>query len=155
MCGLWGYEGAPTKAALIGKTSDRRPVGFSVILFIYTAFGDSLEFRRRHNTYYSTLSAYASMDPVGIVTSSEIVISQWLGTADRELIRRLPNVSPVLLDIESWRTMILEPYNRLGPGVYIVGAKIEDEGVVAVMERRKPMLRVVQPDNDRLGRGRS
>lgn len=95
------------------------------------------------------------MDPVGIVTSSEIVISQWLGTADRELIRRLPNVSPVLLDIESWRTMILEPYNRLGPGVYIVGAKIEDEGVVAVMERRKPMLRVVRPDNDRLGRGRS
>lgn len=114
-----------------------------------------MEFRRRHNTYYSTLSAYASMDPVGIVTSSEIVISQWLGTADRELIRRLPNVSPVLLDIESWRTMILEPYNRLGPGVYIVGAKIEDEGVVAVMERRKPMLRVVRPDNDRLGRGRS
>ena len=111
-----------------------------------------MEFRRRHNTYYSTLSAYASMDPVGIVTSSEIVISQWLGTADREIVRQIPGVVSVLLDIEAWRTMILDPYHRLGPGVYLVGAKLGDRGVVCVMDRNQPMVRIIEPERDRLGR---
>jgi len=57
-----------------------------------------------------------------------------------------------LLDIEAWRTMILEPYNRLGPGSYMVGALIGDIGVVGVMEGRQPMVRVLPSRPDALGR---
>jgi hypothetical protein len=37
--------------------------------------------------------------------------------------------------------MILDQYNRLGPGTYMVGAQIEDLGVICVMKGRKPMVR--------------
>lgn len=110
-----------------------------------------MEFRRRHNTYFATLNAFASYDPVGIVTATDIEIRSWLGSADRDVIRRLPAFSVVLLDITSWRRMILEPYQRLGPSVYMVGAAI-DEGVVGVMERGRPMLRRVRNKDDRLDR---
>lgn len=111
-----------------------------------------MEFRRRYNMYYATLGSYASLDPIGIVTKNCIEVSRWLGTADREIVRQIPGVVSVLLDIEAWRTMILDPYHRLGPGVYLVGAKFGDRGVVCVMDRNQPMVRIIEPERDRLGR---
>lgn len=48
--------------------------------------------------------------------------------------------------------MILKPYNRLGPGIFMVGACIGDIGVVGVMEGRQPMLRFLASKPDALGR---
>ena len=101
-----------------------------------------MEFRRRHNMSYATLGAFASMESVGIVTSSGI----------ERILKLVPELKSVLLDIEAWRTMILEPYNRLGPGNYMVGARISDIGVVGVMEGRQPMIRVLTSQPDALGR---
>jgi len=53
----------------------------------------------------------------------------------------------VLLDIQSWRPMILAPYSRLGPGVFIVCVVIE-KGDLAVMEGKAPMLRRIQIRKD-------
>jgi hypothetical protein len=64
----------------------------------------------------------------------------------------VPELKSVLLDIEAWRTMILEPYSRLGPGSYMVGARIGDIGVVGVMEGGQPMIRVLASKPDALGR---
>jgi hypothetical protein len=110
-----------------------------------------VEFRRRHNTYFATLNAYASHQPIGVVTAHEIEVRSWLGIADRDVIRRLPSFSAVLLDITSWRRMILEPYQRLGPRIYMVGAAI-DTGVIGVMDKGRPMVRMVRNKNDRLDR---
>jgi len=110
-----------------------------------------LEFRRRHNTYFATLNAYASHDPIGIVTSSEIDIRTWLGIADRDVIKRISERSTVLLDITARRRMILEPYVRLGPGIYMVGVVIES-GVVGVMDKGRPMIRLVKNRRYRLDR---
>jgi hypothetical protein len=48
--------------------------------------------------------------------------------------------------------MILEPYNRLGPGSYMVGARIGGVGTVGVMEGRQPMIRFLPSKPDALGR---
>ncbi|WP_349343546.1 hypothetical protein [Marinobacter sp. MMG032] len=101
---------------------------------------------------YATLQAFASMEPVGIVTADGIVRSRWLGVADRRILSMVPELKSVLLDIEAWRTMMLEPYKRLGPCVYMVGASVGDVGVVGVMEGRKPMIRVLSSKPDVLGR---
>ena len=111
-----------------------------------------MEFRRRHNMVYATLEAFASMDTVGIVTNLGIEHTRWLGVTDRRILKLVPELTSVLLDIEAWRTMILEPYNRLGPGSYMVGARIGDIGVVGVMEGRRPMIRVLASKPDALGR---
>ncbi len=111
-----------------------------------------MEFRRRHNMAYATLQAFASMETVGIVTEDGIELYHWLGVADRRILRLVPGLKSVLLDIEAWRTMILEPYKRLGPGVYMVGAFIGDGRVVGVMEGRQPMVRVLSSKPDALGR---
>lgn len=111
-----------------------------------------MEFRRRHNMTYATLQAFASMETVGIVTEDGIELSYWLGVADRRVLRLVPELKSVLLDIEAWRTMILEPYKRLGPGVYMVGAFIGDGAVIGVMEGRQPMVRVLSSKPDALGR---
>lgn len=111
-----------------------------------------MEFRRRHNMVYATLEAFASMQAVGVVTEHGIQHTRWLGVADRRILRLAPEVSSVLLDIVAWRTMILEPYNRLGPGNYMVGARIGEIGVVGVMDGRKPMLRFLASKPDALGR---
>lgn len=113
-----------------------------------------MEFRRRHNMVYATLEAFASMDNVGIVTEEGIEPTRWLGVTDRRILRLVPELKSVLLDIEAWRTMILEPYNRLGPGTYMVGAQIGAIGVVGVMEGRRPMLRILASKPDALGRSR-
>jgi hypothetical protein len=111
-----------------------------------------MEFRRRHNMAYATLEAFASMSSVGIVSEGSIETTRWLGIADRRILKLVPELRSVLLDIEAWRTMILEPYNRLGPHVYMVGAYIENVGVVGVMEGRQPMVRVLASKPDALGR---
>jgi len=111
-----------------------------------------MEFRRRHNMFYATLEAFASMETVGIVTEAGIEHTHWLGVSDRRILRLVPELKSVLLDIEAWRTMILEPYSRLGPGSYMVGARIGDIGVVGVMEGRQPMIRVLASKPDALGR---
>lgn len=111
-----------------------------------------MEFRRRQNMAYATLQAFASMETVGIVTEDGIELCHWLGVADRRILRLAPELKSVLLDIEAWRTMILEPYKRLGSGVYIVVAFIGDGRVVGVMEGRQPMVRVLSSKPDALGR---
>lgn len=111
-----------------------------------------MEFRRRHNMVYSSLGETATLSPVGIVTARGIEISRWLGIADRRLIRRLPAARGVLLDVECWRATILDNYQWLGPGVYMVGAQLGDEGVVGVMDGRQPMLKIIEPEQDRLNR---
>lgn len=111
-----------------------------------------MEFRRRHNMAYATLQAYGSMSPIGIVREEGIELSRWLGVADRRILTLVPEIRSVLLDVEAWRTMILEPYKRLGPGVYMVGASIGDVGIVGVMEGRQPMVRVLSSKPDALGR---
>ncbi len=112
----------------------------------------SMEFRRRHNMMYATLEAFASMETVGIVTEEGIEHARWLGVTDRRILRLVPELQSALLDIEAWRTMILKPYNRLGPGTYMVGARIGDIGVVGVMEGRQPMVRFLASKPDALGR---
>lgn len=111
-----------------------------------------MEFRRRHNMIYTTLEAFASMNTVGIVTKAGIEHTRWLGVTDRRILQMVPKLNSVLLDIVAWRTMILEPYHRLGPGHYMVGARIGDIGVVGVMEGRHPMIRVLTSKPDALGR---
>jgi hypothetical protein len=111
-----------------------------------------MEFRRRHNMVYATLEAFASMDTVGVVTEEGIEHTRWLGVADRQILKLVPELRSVLLDIEAWRTMILEPYNRLGPGSYMVGARIGEVGIVGVMEGRQPMIRFLASKPDALGR---
>jgi hypothetical protein len=111
-----------------------------------------MEFRRWHNMVYSTLDERATFDQVGIVTRTGIEQSLWLGITDRRVVRRLPDAKGVLLDIESWRVMILDKYNRLGPGVYMVGAVIAGVGVVGVMDGQRPLLKVIEPERDRLNR---
>ena len=111
-----------------------------------------MEFRRRHNMAYATLQAFASMQTVGIVTEDGIELYHWLGVADRRILRLVPGLKSVLLDIEAWRTMILEPYKRLGPGVYMVGAFIGYDRIVGVVEGRQPMVRVFSSKPDALGR---
>lgn len=114
-----------------------------------------MEFRRRHNMVYSTLEAFASMETVGIVTENGIDHTRWLGIADRRVLRLAPEIRSVLLDIVAWRTMILKPYNRLGPGTYMVGAQIGGIGVVGVMDGRQPMVRFLASKPDALGRSLS
>lgn len=92
------------------------------------------------------------MDTVGVVREDGIEPTCWLGVADRRILRLVPELKSVLLDIEAWRTMILEPYKRLGPGVYMVGASIGDVGIVGVMEGRQPMVRVLSSKPGALGR---
>lgn len=111
-----------------------------------------MEFRRRHNMVYATLEAFASMETVGIVTEEGIEHTRWLGVTDRRILTLVPDLQSALLDIVAWRTMILEPYNRLGPGTYMVGARIGDVGVVGVMEGRQPMVRFLGSKPDALGR---
>lgn len=101
---------------------------------------------------YSTLDERATFDPVGIVTGDGIEPSYWLGTVDRQVIRRLPDAKGVLLDIESWRCMILDSYRRLGPGIYMVGVLVADLGVAGVMNGREPLLKIIEPEQDRLNR---
>ncbi|WP_241956543.1 hypothetical protein [Marinobacter maroccanus] len=110
-----------------------------------------MEFRRRHNSYFAMLNAFASHDPVGIVTANDIEVRSWLGIADRDVLRQLPSFSVVLLDITAWRRMILEPYQRLGPGIYMVGVVI-DNGVIGAMDKSKPVIRMVRNKKDRLDR---
>lgn len=110
-----------------------------------------MEFRRRHNTYYSTLTARGCRNPVGVVTRDNIETAAWLGTADRVVVRQLADAESVLLDIESWRNTLLDSYQRIPAGTYMVGARIED-GVIGVMDGQKPMLRHVKGEKDRLGR---
>lgn len=110
-----------------------------------------MEFRRRHNCYYATLPAVGSRDPVGVVTRTEIESETWLGIADRVVVRLLPGTESVLLDIESWRGDLLDAYQRIPAGTYMVGAKIQ-YGVIGVMEGQKPMLRHITGAEDRLGR---
>ncbi|HAS75465.1 MAG TPA: hypothetical protein DCS69_02195 [Marinobacter adhaerens] len=92
------------------------------------------------------------METVGIVTEDNIELSHWLGVADRRILRLVLELKSVLLDIEAWRTMILEPYKRLGPGVYMVGAFIGLDRIVGVVEGRQPMVRVFSSKPDALGR---
>ena len=111
-----------------------------------------MEFRRRHNCVYKELGAFASCEPIGFCTADGIEIGNWIGIADREVVRQLPSVRPVLLDIESWRRHLLEPYQRLGPGGYMVGICLGDSSsVLGVMDRKQPMLRR-KPGKDILGR---
>jgi len=110
-----------------------------------------LEFRRRHNDYYATLPATGSRDAIGVVTRTNIESTLWLGIADRVLVRQLNQASSVLLDIEAWRTTIVDGYNWLPAHTYMVGARIE-EGVFGVIEGGKPMLRTIAREKDRLGR---
>ncbi len=109
-------------------------------------------FRRRHNMMYATLEAFASMETVGVVTENGIDYTRWLGIADRRILRLAPEIRSVLLDIVAWRTMILKPYNRLGPGRYMVSAQIGDIAVVGVMDGRQPMVRFLASKPDALGR---
>ncbi len=94
------------------------------------------------------------MDTIGVVTEEGIEHTRWLGVTDRRILRLVPELKSVLLDIEAWRTMILEPCNRLGPGTYMVGARVGDIGVVGVMESRSPMVRFLASKPDALGRSR-
>jgi N-acyl-D-aspartate/D-glutamate deacylase len=110
-----------------------------------------VEYRRRHNDYYSTLTARGCRNPVGIVTRADIETAPWLGIADRVVVRQLDDAESVLLDIESWRNTLLDSYQRIPAGTYMVGAKLRD-GVVGVMDGQKPMLRHVKGERDRLGR---
>lgn len=110
-----------------------------------------MEFRRRHNCYYATLTSLGSRDPVGVVTGTEIQSCVWLGTADRTVIRLIEGAESVLLDIESWRKTIIDPYERLPAGTYMVGARVP-EGVIGVFEGGRPMLKRVAGEPDRLGR---
>lgn len=110
-----------------------------------------MEFRRRHNDYYATLSAVGSRDAIGVVTRTNIESALWLGIVDRIVARQLPLASSVLLDIEAWRTTIIDRYEWLPAHTYMVGVRVE-EGVLGVMEGRKPMLRVIAGEKDRLGR---
>ncbi len=127
----------------------------SSMLYKYTVQeGRSLEFRRRHNTYFATLHAYGSGDPIGVVTRDGIEIERWLGIVDRDVARKIPTAVSVILDIQSWRWTLLDPYQRLGPGVYMVGARMGESGVVGIMEKTKPMLRLLNPEEDKLGRNK-
>lgn len=101
---------------------------------------------------YATLDERATCDQIGIVTSTGIEYSLWLGTADRRVVRRLPDARGVLLDIEAWRCMILDRYEWLAPGVYMVGAVIGEVGVVGVMAGKEPLLKLIAPEKDRLKR---
>ena len=92
------------------------------------------------------------METVGIVTEDNIELSHWLGVADRRILRLVLELKSVLLDIEAWRTMILKPHKRLGPGVYMVGAFIGHDRIVGVVEGRQPMVRVFSSKPDALGR---
>lgn len=109
-----------------------------------------MEFRRRHNCYYATLSALGSRDSIGVVTRTEIKSELWLGIADRVVVRLLADAESVLLDIESWRGDLLDAYQRIPAGTYMVGARIPG-GVIGVMDGQQPMLRQVTGE-DRLGR---
>ena len=113
-----------------------------------------MEFRRRHNTYFATLHAYGSGDPIGVVTRDGIEIERWLGIVDRDVARKIPTAVSVILDIQSWRWTLLDPYQRLEPGVYMVGARIGESGVVCITEKKKPMLRLLKPEEDKLGRNK-
>jgi|SRR5690554_1239994 len=110
-----------------------------------------MEFRRRHNCYYATLTAVGSRDPVGVLTSSEIEVDVWLGIADRVIARQIPGAKSVLLDIEGWQPGLLDPCQWLPAGTYMVGARLP-EGVIGIMDGKKPMLRRLRGDVDRLGR---
>lgn len=110
-----------------------------------------MEFRRRHNTYFAELSSRGCRNPIGVVTRATIESAPWLGTADRVVVRHLTGAESVLLDIESWRNTLLDSYQRIPVGTYMVGAKVED-GVIGVMDGQKPMLRHVKGEEDRLGR---
>ncbi|WP_373000186.1 hypothetical protein [Marinobacter sp.] len=103
---------------------------------------------------YSELDERATFNPVGIVTREGIEDSYWLGTVDRRVVHRIPDAKGVLLDIESWRCMILDSYRRLGPGVYMVGLQITGLGVAGVMNGREPLLKIIEPERDRLNRNR-
>lgn len=51
-----------------------------------------MEFRRRHNMFHATLEAFASMDTVGAVTEEGIEHTRWLGVADRQILRLVPEL---------------------------------------------------------------
>jgi hypothetical protein len=110
-----------------------------------------MEFRRRHNDYYATLFAAGSRDTIGVVTAAGIESELWLGICDRVVVRLLPGVESVLLDIQAWRKTLVEPYERLPACTYMVGARIEG-GVLAVVDGQRPMIRRVSGREDMLGR---
>lgn len=99
-----------------------------------------MELKRRRGGAYFSLWPGASRDPIGIVVNGYIEDVLWLGTVDRALARHLVPRDPVLLDIEAWRRDLLEPYTWLPAYTFVVGVRLE-EGVAAVLDNRKPMLR--------------
>jgi len=110
-----------------------------------------MEFRRRHNAYFASLGATGTRDPVGVVINGDVVIDRWLGVCDRSVIREMPAMEPVLLDIQAWRVTLLDTYNWLPAGCYMVGARVPG-GVVGVMQGAKPLLKTKPAEVDRLGR---
>jgi hypothetical protein len=110
-----------------------------------------MEFRRRHNDYYAILFAVGSRDPIDVVSADCIESELWLGTCDRVVVRLLPGVQSALLDIQAWRKSLVEPYERLPAGTYMVGAIIAG-GVLGVMDGQRPMIRRVTHKKDMLGR---
>lgn len=68
----------------------------------------AMDFHRWHNMVYSSRDERASFDVVGIVTGAGTEYSHWLGTVDQRIALCLPIGKGLLLDIESWRCMILQ-----------------------------------------------
>lgn len=110
-----------------------------------------MQFRRRQNDYFATISSAASRDAIGVVTETGIEVESWLGTIDRVVARHLPKAASVLLDIEGWRATIIDAYDWFPGGTYMVGARVAG-GVVGILDGRQPMLRKIEGRKDRLGR---
>lgn len=110
-----------------------------------------MEFRRRHNCCFTSLYAVNTGDPIGVISGGEIEIDQWRGICDRSVILGVPGMEPVFLDIQAWRETLLDPYQWLPAGCYMVGAKVSG-GVVGVMHGAKPLLKTKSEEDDRLGR---
>ncbi|KRW83644.1 hypothetical protein [Marinobacter sp. P4B1] len=113
-----------------------------------------MEFRRRHNSCFASLGAAGTGDPIGVISGEDIEIERWLGICDRSVIRGVPGMEPVLLDIQAWRVTLLDPYHWLPAGCYMAGARVPG-GVVGVMSGSKPLLKTKSEEDDRLGRKKS
>lgn len=68
----------------------------------------------------------------------------WLGIIDRAGARSIPGCKPVALDFAGWKLRETDGWVWLREDVVIVGCRIQ-EGVMAVIEYRKPMLRKRRP----------
>lgn len=110
-----------------------------------------MEFRRRHNSTFSTLTDVSDGSYVGVLSNEGVDLCRWLGVLDRGLARKVSEARSVLLDIAAWRHDLLGSYVWLDAHVYVVGIRTP-EGAAAVMDSRKPMLRTVTSGEDRLGR---